>query len=565
MFSHVLPDLLPDPEQDALTLVLAGSVLVRTPEVSCCYRTVDRGDDLPESDLGRGARQNVTAPYPALGADESCSFQREQDLLQVGLGKPGPVGDVSHRSRAELVGVQRQRQKSTARVVATRRNLHDQMLPGAPRPIVCPAPGRSRVRPSPGWIVAPPSICSVRHRVSGAVGTDSRIADPEPVLPAYRGACIASVTPALLGVVSKGPDAIPEWLPEPARHASQIVLLVLDGVGWAQLQAAKHETPTISSGVGGPITSVVPTTTATALTSISTGLTPAAHGIVGYRVAVRAEDASPGGAYEDPRARILNVLRWRTEDGDGRVTVPPRRFQPVSAFDGAPVPSVTRADFRATGFSAAHLDGARIIGWQVPSTIVVEVRRLLAEGATFVHAYYDGPDKVAHEHGLDEHYVAELRAADRLIGDLIEVLPRGACLLVTSDHGQVDVGRSAELPANDLLEASWLISGEGRFRWFHARPGAASDLEAAAVAHHGQSAWVRTVGQMQDEQWFGGPLTKEVASRLGDVALVARDPIAFLDPADPGETRLAARHGSLTPAEMYVPLLAFSAESERSE
>ncbi len=143
--------------------------------------------------------------------------------------------------------------------------------------------------------------------------------------------------------------------------------------------------------------------------------------------------------------------------------------------------------------------------------------------------------------------LAELRAADRLIGDLVEVLPRGACLVVTSDHGQVDVGRSAELPANDLLEASWLISGEGRFRWFHARPGAARDLEAAAVEHHGQCAWVRTLEQIQDEGGSGGRLRKQVASRLGDVALVARDPIAFLDPADPGETRLAARHGSLTP------------------
>jgi hypothetical protein len=122
----------------------------------------------------------------------------------------------------------------------------------------------------------------------------------------------------------------------------------------------------------------------------------------------------------------------------------------------------------------------------------------------------------------------------------------------------VEVGRSAELPANEILEASWLISGEGRFRWFHALPGAKEDLESAAVEHHGQKAWVRTLEQMQDENWFGGTLTKQVVSRLGDVALVAREPVAFLDPADPGETRLAARHGSLTEAEMYVPLLGFA-------
>ncbi len=152
---------------------------------------------------------------------------------------------------------------------------------------------------------------------------DRRIADSEPVLPAYGGPCIASLTPALLGVVSQGAEPAPDWLPEPARLADQIVLLVLDGVGWAQLQAAKGMTPTIGSGVGGPITSVVPTTTATALTSISTGLVPAAHGIVGYRLVVggaRRTARNAGGT----RARILNVLRWRTEDGDARRSVPPR-------------------------------------------------------------------------------------------------------------------------------------------------------------------------------------------------------------------------------------------------
>jgi hypothetical protein len=55
-------------------------------------------------------------------------------------------------------------------------------------------------------------------------------------------------------------------------------------------------------------------------------------------------------------------------------------------------------------------------------------------------------------------------------------------------------------------------------------------------------------------------LAPHVASRLGDVALVAREAVAFLDPADIGETRLAARHGSLTPAEMYVPLLAWAGD-----
>lgn len=367
-----------------------------------------------------------------------------------------------------------------------------------------------------------------------------------PVLPDYGGACISSVTSAL----AARHEQAPPWLPEPVLGARQIVLVVLDGLGWHQLKALSVLAPTVLSGSGGPITSVVPTTTATALTSITTGLVPAEHGVVGYRMAMPSPSA--GGAGE-----VLNVLRWQLGARDARRTVPPPSVQTHLPFGGRPVTAVTRSEFAPTGFTAAHLRGVRLVGWRVPSTLVVEVRALLHAGEPFVYAYYDGLDKVAHEYGLGERFSQEMSFVDRLVGDLIEALPPGAALVLTSDHGQVDVPDPARVPAAEVLEATTLLSGEGRFRWLHAKPGAADDLAKAAEEAHGSEAWVRTREQMVDERWFGGAMTPEVARRLGDVALVAHAPIAFLDPADTGETRLLARHGSLTEAEMRVPLLAW--------
>ena len=389
--------------------------------------------------------------------------------------------------------------------------------------------------------MAPPPVVGGAPTDDGAlVGTV-----PEaPILPDYGGACLSSVLPALRA----GPAA-PGWFPEPARHAAQVVLLVLDGLGWDQVVAPGSLLPTLAGGVGGPITSVAPTTTAAALTSIATGRTPAEHGVVGYRLRLRRE-----GVEAD---EVMNVLRWRSEHGDLRRQLPPPGFQPVPAFGGVPAPAVTRSEFAATGFTAAHLGGARLVGWQMPSTLVVEVRRLLQLGERFVYAYYDGLDKVAHEHGLGEHFGAELRATDRLVGDLVAVLPPGAALVVVSDHGQVEVGAALRVPGPELLSGVTLLSGEGRFRWLHTRPGAATDVLDAARAIHGDEAWVVTREEVVDGGWFGGALAPDVANRLGDVALVARAPVAFLDPADTGETRLLARHGSLTAAEMYVPCLAF--------
>ena len=384
---------------------------------------------------------------------------------------------------------------------------------------------------------------------------------PAPVVPDYGGACLSSVVPAVLGAMSPpaaGGARVPwapevaegGWLPAPVRGARQVVLLLLDGLGWQQLEANAALAPTLAGASGGPIHSVAPTTTATALTSLTTGTPPAVHGVLGYRVRVDG----PGGAGDE----VMNVLRWRTMRGDMRRTIPPPAFQPLAPFGGRAVPAVTRAEFAATGFSAAHLGGVRHVGWSVPSSLVVHVRRLLAAGEPVVYAYYDGLDKVAHEHGLGEFYGQELAAVDRLVADLLDTLPPGAALVLTSDHGQVEVGPATRMPDPALFDMVTLLSGEGRFRWLHARPGALDDVVAVARAAHGDEAWVRTREELVDEGWFGGPVPDAVARRLGDVALVAHAPVAFLDPADTGETRLCGRHGSLTEAEMQVPLLAWA-------
>ena len=362
---------------------------------------------------------------------------------------------------------------------------------------------------------------------------------PAPVLPAYGEASLPSVVPALLERESPPPP----WMPEAVGAARQIVLLVLDGLGWEQLDQRLDLAPTLAAMTGGPITSVAPTTTAAALTSITTGLSPALHGVVGYRVQVG-------------RGEVMNVLRWSTSRGDARESVPPEKFQPHVAFANSGAPVITRAEFATTGFTAAHLAGTRLHGWRVPSAVAVEVRRLVRQGEPFVYAYYDGMDKVAHERGFGEHYDAELVATDRLVADVAEALRPGAVLVVTSDHGQVHVGDAVVSLDQEVADSVELLSGEGRFRWLHARPGAARPLLAEARDRYGDVAWVRSREEVIEENWLGGRPAPEVERRLGDVALVPFEPVAFFDPGDPGESRMVCRHGSLTAAETWVPLLA---------
>jgi hypothetical protein len=305
--------------------------------------------------------------------------------------------------------------------------------------------------------------------------------------------------------------------------------------------------PRMASMAGGPITSVAPSTTACALTSLVVGAPPSVHGVVGYRLVV------PGPTGPE----VMNVLKWRTNSGDARPFVDPASFQTGTPFAGRPVPVVSRAAFAGTGFTDAHQRGARQIGWYEPSGLAVDVRAQVDGGEPFVYAYYDGIDRVAHIYGLDAHYEAEVVAADRIVGDLVDSLSSGVAVVVTADHGQVEVGRNVvELDPRVMAQVA-MVSGEPRFRWLHARSQSGVE-ELAGVCRdlYGQQAWVATYDEIAEEGWLGGPVTPEVRARLGDVALVPFEPVAFLEPGEAADSRLVSRHGSLTRDEMFVPLLA---------
>ncbi|MGH2760601.1 MAG: alkaline phosphatase family protein [Actinomycetota bacterium] len=354
----------------------------------------------------------------------------------------------------------------------------------------------------------------------------------EPVRPDYTGACVAGLVRAL-----RGREA---WIPDPVPEAEAVVLFVVDGLGWQILEQHRRAMPALEALAGGPISTVVPSTTTTALTSLTTGLSPAEHGIVGYRLLVGGE--------------VMNVLRW-SMSSDRRPPAP-EDLQPRLAFNGEPLPVVTRADFASTGFTNVHLRGARFCGWHAASSIAVHCRRLLGEGERFVYAYYGNADIVFHMHGLaDDFLLAELASVDRLVADLLDAIPSSAALVVTADHGHVPFDRWIETtPLEGFLTAQ---SGEARFRYLHARRGAEGDLLAAAADLYASDAWVFPRDRLVDEGWLGPQaMTSEVRRRVGDVVLAAREPVGFLDPANSGERRLRSGHGSLTPGEMLVPLLA---------
>jgi hypothetical protein len=357
----------------------------------------------------------------------------------------------------------------------------------------------------------------------------------EAVRADYRGACVASIVPRIL---RREPAP---WLPDLVLDARVVVLLVLDGLGWDALQAYPEGLPTLHGMTGGPVTTVVPSTTAAALTSITTGLSPAEHGVVGFRVAVDGD--------------VLNVLGWQM--AKAKRAPDPFDVQRHPPFLGRPVTVVTSSNFRNSGFTRAHLRDTEFVGYRAESTLVEHIRRLTRGDATFVYSYYPGIDEVAHEFGLhDGYYTAELAATDRLVAAVLDAVPADGALVVTADHGQVHLDADSWLPLGDVEPYVAFGSGDGRFRYLHAAKGAAGDLADAARDTFGRRAWVLTRSELLDGGWLGPDPSPGTRRRVGDVVLAARDDVAFIDPAMPRELGLRSAHGSMTATEMLVPCLA---------
>ena len=407
----------------------------------------------------------------------------------------GALGDVAHRGGA---GRRRRAARATAAPGTHSRpcsTLARRQSYGVGRPRVDPC----RRAASPGG----------RWRGRRGWWTTRTVTTRPPIAPRLRRCrtCAASCPRCWR---PRGVDRCPTWMPA-ARGARrrQVVLLVLDGLGLgAAAGAAPSWRPTIA------------------------GRSPAGRSPRSRRPPPppRSPRSPPG----SPRAstassatawtiggEVLNVLRWCTPHGDARRRIEPRadasRSRRSSASD---VPVVSKAELRELGVhrGAPARCRTRSACARPSSSLPVEVGDLLRAGERFVYAYYDGIDKVAHERGFGPFYDAELRAADRLVADVLDALPAGAVLLVTADHGQVDVGDDIVTPTADVLRPALATSRRGPVP-LAARPARRGGRPARcrAASDHGDVAWVRSRAEQSiDDGWFGpvvAPARRRTARR----------------------------------------------------
>ncbi|GAB3407374.1 alkaline phosphatase family protein [Schumannella luteola] len=351
------------------------------------------------------------------------------------------------------------------------------------------------------------------------------------------------------------PDSLRTVLGEPSSlglpPARRVIVALVDGLGAAALRERLGHARRLAPGFVKGATAAVgfPSTTAAMITTLTTGVEPGIHGLVGYSALDVAND------------RVLNLLNgWDALSDPLDWQRAPTMFE-RAVEAGVPALVIAPPRYRDSGFTRAALRGAEFLpGQSIEDRVARAGEELRRHDRLLAYLYIPELDQIAHRHGVESgEWTAALEQADAALGDLIRRLGPDDLLLVTADHGVVDVPEDGHvIPEPELFDGVRHVAGEPRCLQLHLGPG----LDAAATAERwqrrlGKLAWVATREEAIRGGLFGATVDPAIAPRIGDVLVGARGRVAFYQDAASPSRGMVGQHGSSTPEEVLVPLLRF--------
>ena len=363
----------------------------------------------------------------------------------------------------------------------------------------------------------------------------------DPLITDVVAGGLASIDPALPGASAQAAASLGM---ETGAH--QLLLILVDGLGYELIEEYVGHTPTLRRVRGDvrSIHTVVPSTTAAAITAFGTGERPGATNMVGFSVAY-------GGG-------VMNLLAMEGGPAPTEWQPVPTYFERLAAADVASA-VVSPARFAGSGLTGAALRGARHVPAETLDERVSAALRELRAGTPVVYLYWSEIDHAGHGSGVgSDSWIANLEEFDAGLARLLRSLPAGVRTVMTADHGMINVDASqivdvASTPA--LREGVRIVAGETRAVHVHADAGRADEVEARWRDVLGESAWIVS-GEAISALIGAG----DGAAVIGDFLVLARGRGGVVDSRTQSASAIAMPgvHGSLTSTEMRIPVVALS-------
>lgn len=394
------------------------------------------------------------------------------------------------------------------------------------------------------------------------------------ILPDYVSGSIANI-PATVARLLKTPfDGLPPlrsklWEPYEDR-TKRVVILLIDSMGWDMFhsQQAVISSKLLNGAMINKITSVFPSTTVAALSSLWTGAAPAQHGMVGLRL------------FFPDQAVLTSMIRFSPAFGNYpealvNAGVDPEDFLAVEGLGqqlakaGIPSFAFKSYDILRGPLSTMFDRGVKEqYGFVSSADLFVRLRHFLEQTAgqpSYTFAYWPAVDTISHVHGPDHESVgAEIRSIfhlieQELVASLSSTAREGTLLIITADHGHVPVSLERAIIIDEVPAVADMLlmkpAGEPRVPYLYARQGASEALLAKLKTHFGGELVAESSATLLNAGLFGPlPHSSEATHRLGDIVLIAKDNYIILTKPDLNRAnRYKGLHGGLTATEMEVP------------
>lgn len=363
----------------------------------------------------------------------------------------------------------------------------------------------------------------------------------DPVITDVVGGCLATLDPSIPGASARSMTSLGF-----EAGARQLLLILVDGLGYELIEEYRGHMPTLRVAREHirSIHTVVPSTTAAAITAFGTGRAPGATNMVGFSVA--------------HNGTVMNLLAMEGGPAPTDWQPHPTHFEEL-AREGVSCAAILPARFAGSGLTGAALRGARHVPAESLNERVNAALRELRAGTRVVYLYWSEIDHAGHQAGVgSDAWISRVEEFDSGLATLLRALPAGVRTVLTADHGMINVDATSIIDVADtpaLREGVRIVAGETRAAHVHAQPGTSEEVERRWRDTLGDSAWILS-GQQISTLIGAGP----GASVVGDLLVLSRGNGGIVDSRTQSASAIAMPgvHGSLSSTEMRIPLVTLS-------
>lgn len=404
----------------------------------------------------------------------------------------------------------------------------------------------------------------------------------EFVYPRYGERSLAEVVPTILDVfgIPMARAALPEeFYRYEAEGCNKVVMFFVDGLGYDQVVRYQnlplfdilHKKARVN-----PITTVFPSTTASAITTIHTGLTPQEHGLPEWNV------------YFEEIDMVIQTLPFKAAGQKRADELLDMGLDPKILYSGPTVYEKLKAkgvksfvfthrNIAHSAYSGVSQRGSEIIPYTRGSDLMVKLRRKLMEtaGPAYFYIYWDAVDHSEHDFGPhSEEHESELSVfshlvASEFLGKLGEETAKDVLFLLTADHGQMNVREDKLIYLEEHLALEDLLrrrpntepippTGCPRDVFLFIEPTKLrTALELLKARLEGKAEVILTEDAVKRGLFGTGKPTKKFLKRIGDILLL---PYSGYNLWNNGFKKAPSEfpgiHGGLSEEEMVIPFVA---------